>query len=257
MQNREKVTMGYRVARRRAGELLSQNANRLLLWKATLILLLPVGAYFCFGYLFAVLLMPLSEDSVWIPVLLFLWGVTVSLFSMLVMLPLLQGLLQLARRICLEEEVALAELFRSFSGVRIYLRAVGRASLTVLRLLGLALPLLLLELLCFAWFQDAMWVQVLLRSLEGILLLLGLLLWSRRFYMPHLSALPSSLSHSAKRTVSNRASVPAVQMSLRFFLGYAPTLLLGLLTLGILLLADTLPRMLLSYELIAADVCEL
>ncbi len=219
-----------------------------------MVLLLPIGGLFLLGSLPSLVTMLLPGDSEWLPWALIGWGLSVLLFLILICFPLLHGLLYLSHRICEREEATLADLFISFSSAREYGAALGRSALAALRLTAVLLSCLFWELLCFFVFGEVAWAESLCRGVELCTLTLALLLWAKRFLHPHLTLVCPAGERRALLDALRAGGISPVRLCLRYFWGFAPWLLLGALTFGILPLADTLPRMLLSYELLCREV---
>jgi hypothetical protein len=136
------------------------------------------------------------------------------------------------------EEVYLAEVFHPFSGAHAYGRAL-RASWSVFwRVFLLVAPESLLYKLLLAVLEG----PFPLLCLPVELLMLGVIpLWVRfalgGFFSPY----------RALQGDGERMRPYAVSVGWHFWIGFAPQILLSFFTVGVLLLADGLPRMLVSY----------
>ena len=147
----------------------------------------------------------------------------------------------MARRLEQGETVELPDVFYAFSGGRAYLGCLGVSWNVFSRLAVL--------ILAEYWIYTALTPTA--ETSVGILILEILLLWGvvmlwtfwtmRGFLRPYemLSAVP--------RDVRARIRPYAKRVGYCYWLGYLPWLALSLATVLILLLADLLPRMLISY----------
>lgn len=236
----------FRTAYREAGEILSRRSNRFKLIEGLL--------FFVTFFLFALLLreaclqmaVALAVEQ-WEKVLfsivgdLLFWG---CLF--LVAAPLFIGLLSMAARMASGGEVFLTDLFLPFSGGKRYLRTL------------IVLFPLYWKFAVFCWFPGILYdalaavfgnvaafvvignvvlwllnVVWLLLALRGFVRLSFLLQWR----------MPLLASRRANRQIAGKSFTGGG----RWWLCFLPRILLGFLTVGILLVADVIPRMLISY----------
>lgn len=243
----------FSAIRRRAGELLSQNGNRLLLIKALMISLVFVSMY---GMLFSAV----SAVCLLYPTNLPFTLVAVSIGCLLAVLlsvfftcPLLLGNFWIACRVATRECAVLADLFWAFSSGRAYARALRlswstfwRGALIYLFIGGTVYvfstflpPFLPFQILCGVLVAaEAFW---------------GLLLYSHAFFTLYVGMRAPDLPWwEVKRCVQQNYPT-GFGRGLRFFFCYLPQMLLGALTFGLLLLADGFPKMLVAYFLDCAD----
>lgn len=169
------------------------------------------------------------------------------LLGLLVDLPLFIGFLRLAAEIEATGEGRLTTLFSSFSGARIYRRSLrlawGYFAWVVL--------LVVVAILSCAVVAVSLSEQPLLTvAVGGVLVVAELAL----FLIPMMRAFPTlaialdlrfSMRATRQRMRLMRERMPV--SGWRFFLSWLPRILLGILTFGILLIWDTLPRMAVSY----------
>ncbi len=229
--------------RARAGELLSHGGNRLLLIEAQSILLLLFSVYLMLSYSFSFFAITLL-DELWIRVTVdFLFGLLLAAFAICLVLPLFFGLFFMAWRMACGEACTLSYLFVAFGDRSAYVRAIwGMRFLIVVGML-LSIGASALEFLFFADAPSAFWDAV-----TPILCLVFACLLSAPFYLHVYEAL----------TERERGSItPArrIRRAARFGGIFFPWLLLGLLTVGVLLIADVFPRMLIFYALDGSDAC--
>jgi hypothetical protein len=234
-----------RDAQQTADALLSQHGNRLLLIEALILTVLMCSMYVMIDGLFYVLAQMLPQEIA--PEILTGAKVLVQLLlSLLVILPLLVGLLRMAFLMEQGQETVLADLFHSFSSAKAYGRALGLS-------FGFVWRACLVSLAVCATYLLADYLPLPLIAIVGAALLIvaeafvGLLLLSRLFYTLAFSMQEPTLRLSQCRKRSRQLTKRFRLSGWGFFLHYLPQILLGLLTVGILLLAHTIPRMLLSY----------
>ncbi len=242
---KDQTAPDFRTANRETGEILSQNGNRLKLIE---------GFLFCVtAFIFALLLreaglqMAALAVAGWQNVLFtvagdFLyWG-----FVLLVVMPLFVGLLGMAARMANDCNVYLPDLFLPFATGKKYLRALivlwplywkfgvfywfpGIAFNALISYFGRT-PLLVILGAVVLGLLIAVW---LLLGLRGFVRLSFLLQWR----MPLLAA------NRANRQIAGKSFSGGGL----WWLCFLPRILLGFLTVGILLVADVIPRMLISY----------
>ncbi len=237
----------FTAVRKNASLLLSQKGNRLLLVEALLICMLLVPMYGILDVILFYLHIPLiSARMLLLMVLTFFFAV-----------PLLLGMFFLAEQLRIGEQPVLVDLFHYFSSHTLYRRSVWYGATTFF-------PWVLLTLLCgltytvlFAAFMTLEGGSVLVAILCGCVVALevifGTLLCLRRF--PVIFALLRYENLSYKSAVKQiKPCTPfATVFGLRFFFCFLPQILLGICTVGVFLLADTIPRMLFTYVCSCAD----
>lgn len=226
----------------RIGEILSRDGNRLLLIEGQAILLLLFSACFTLSYTFSFLMTALI-DEVWVRVTVDrVCGLLISAFVIFAALPLFYGLFFMARKMTLGESCTLADMFVAFGDRKAYARAVwGMRFLFVIGVLVFTAASILAAVIS-ATGGTALWNA----ALPMISLLITLLL-NAPFYTCIYESL-SEVKHLPTFADSFRRAI-------RFFVAFLPWILLGLLTVGVLLIADTVPRMLLAYVSDASDAC--
>lgn len=235
-----------------SGAILAQRGNRLLLIEGWMILLLSVFLYTLIDAItrFAAELIGLSAA---LSVLLSLSAMLLPLLFLT--LPLFIGLMGMAHAMVEGREVLLSELFSPFTSARQYGRTLA-LSFAILWRLGGLLALSVLTLEGLLWIGDG---TLIFGLLGGFLILIewavGLLLSARAFPMMALSYLLPRASLREVRRMRARFPSP-VYHGTAFCIRQLPSFLLGVLTVGILLLADWLPRTSISYVLYCKTVFE-
>ena len=248
--------------RRDAGAYLSVSGNRLLLSLASIVLLSVVMIY----VLFYVVCADVSEHllsmgqfqydhtgyvTAYFVFLGYVW--LTLLFTLFLMLPLLCGLFYMALRIVLGRETVLADLFCFFSSPSRYWRAIHLSIRTFVRLLLLVHVIMLTYEYSIALSAGRVWI-VLVGAFailcEIVLTLLhsatGFFGWYVALAYP---SMPMNEVHQrAREMLRAYKSAPY-----RYVIDFLPWLLLSFATAGILLIADTLPRMTVSYFLYCGD----
>ncbi|MBQ9132711.1 MAG: hypothetical protein IJX62_09635 [Clostridia bacterium] len=229
-------------ARHDAAQVLARRGNRLLMIECWMVVLLSVLLYQTLSNLSELV----GMTGAWGVALLFAFALSAAL-TLFFVLPLFLGMLGMAAGIVNGQEMCLAELFAPFASGRAYRRALGLSFALLWR--G---TLLFLVVACtyglFVALTPGSWLGGLLC---GVLILaeltVGLLLCLRSFSMIALAyQYPQQpLREIRRRTAILRRAYPSA--GIRFFSGFLPWILLGLLTVGILLLADVLPRMCVAY----------
>ena len=236
----------FRETNREAGKILSQRSNRLKLVEGFLF----CGIAFIFAFLLqqgCLQIAALQKEVDWVFILsvclanVLFWG-----FQLLVTAPLLVGMLQMAVRMANDEDAFLPELFSPFSSGKAYFRVLvilwpfywkmglfwllpGLAFDGLTALFGASALLSILKtvvsfLLVVAW---------ILLALRGFLRLSFLLQWR----------MPLPASGRANREIAGRSFAGGGI----WWIHYLPRIILGFLTVGILLIADVIPRMMISY----------
>ncbi len=222
---------------RESGEVLASQSNRLTLILATMVALSPLPFYrviWRLVRLIPVACFPGKEMLSYGIAALFILAMT-----LFISLPLLCGLPWMASEMERGRAVLLQDVFRSFADRRSY-RAALEISFSVLWRIALlcGLEIALYQLLFFLS-EGAVTVMVL-----GIPLYLGVFIF---WYL--LAMRGFLLTYFALRQPGEPMNMQpyAVSAAIHYGMGFFPWIVLSVLTLGILLLADTLPRMLIAY----------
>jgi len=234
---------------RRASEILASSGTRLILIEAIVLLIVAMSLHMVIvetATAVVDLLMPMgwhALDAIVYPSMILL----LLLLALFVDLPLFIGFLRLAAQIEATGEGQLATLFSSFSGKRIYRRSL-RLSWGYVAWVWL---LVAVAVITCAVVAVSLPEQPLLAGLLcGILVVAELAL----FLIPMMRAFPTlaialdlrfSMREVRARMRWMRARMPV--SGWRFLFSWLPRILLGILTFGILLIWDTLPRMAISY----------
>ncbi len=244
----KKETPDFATAYREAGQILSIHGNRLLLIEAILLSLLTVLLYtfFCDTYVILLGYWMYGVD-LWISIALkVLLGVLISLLTVLFTLPLLIGLFGLAGDMERGRACVLADLFAPFSSGQSYRRAL---SLSWGAFWRFGLIVLAVSLACnvgIFFFEGDLLAGLVCGVAVAVEIFVGLWFCGRCFSSmatAHMTNLPIREARDyAKETWRMCRTGGAI-----FVLQMLPRILLGLLTFGILLLWETLPRMLVAY----------
>lgn len=239
--------------RRESGAILSQNGNRLTLMLALIFCLFSLGLYFVIGYAFSACLWLLEENESALVCLSLGAQAVLYLFVRLLAVPLLSGLVRIADCMRRGESVSLTALFYGFSTYTRYRRTLRLTR--CLMWLGYGTALLAAGTYgLFASLPTVTLTTALLCALVIALEIVGAVVLSFRAYpVLYWGVCRESLSmREVKREAHRRIPSPTAAGA-RFLLGWIHWIALGILTLGVLLLADVLPRMLVSYCCDCAD----
>ena len=230
---------GYRI-RREAACVLRESGTRLMLAEAAMLTVVPLILPFLLSSALQLAFYPLMMTGTWAQVLIRLGGALLGGGELLFLaFPLMTGLFGMAARIEAGEETSLSDLFCPFGSRSSYGRALLLSADFFWKICLSAL---------------AVWVSFVLVRLWGAArptsLLLGggvILLVLACSLLLLLSGFGASFTHLGV-SIGQRARLRGrIRMGLGFFFGYMPSILLSILSIGVLLPADTLPRMLLGY----------
>ena len=227
---------------RDARELLGRNGNRLLLIEALAVLLLFFAMYSLLCTVFSALLHfvlggPWSVGLAWTVFYAVLFALT-----LLLTLPTVLGIFQMAKQMYDGEETVLADLFYFFSSGERYRRAIRLARRFCILLFLLLISSEALYLLFSLFLPPTIPYALLCGILIAALVLGWLMLVFTRF--PLLFFALSGEKTAEERSVGRS---DCLFCGMRFLLRFLPGILLGLVSFGVLLLIDTLPKMLVAY----------
>lgn len=225
---------------KRAGDVLAREESRLTLIEALLVEMMSVMLYAVLTQTAATVYSALGDGRFEDAVIFGYLGAVLVLFWLL-SFPLFVGFLQMAGRAADGEQITLAMLFEPFSSWRAYRRVLGFEWMLL-------------------WRSMLLWIAVLITCviaesggtvilLIGVVLVIGELilfscLYGRRFFVAAVAIRKDVSLREAKRMTKKwRGLAVWIRFDWHFFLWW----MLGLLTLGILLVWDTLPRMALIY----------
>ena len=249
MQERKRKAPDVLELRARAGEILSVHGNRLMLIEAIVILLITVMLYSFGNTAFVLLLDAVVVSAPWAePLLQAAYWLLVTLFTLFFTLPLSLGLLRMSWDMEIGTETSLLRLFSSFSCGRTYLRSLRLSFGAVWRTLLIVIAVALTCNLTLYFFAGSLLAGILCGALVVVEIAVWSLLVLRRF--------PTLAVAMYEETPLPRARAIALQITrrcpmggLKFFLRFLPQILLGLLTFGIFLIWEVLPRMCVTYFL--------
>ena len=236
-------------ARRDAGRTLSVKGNRLLLSLGVLTLLPSVMLYILLESTIACVVSigePIATDHT-----AFLWGnglyyLAALLLTLFFVMPLWMGLLALASKVEAGESAVLADVLDSFTSLRSYRRALRFSWGSLPRLLCICVVVVLTyqfaQNYAGASFLSALGMALLI-ALEVVL---GFAFCAKDFFAAYL-LYRTTLSPREARRQSRKLTRRSRGIAYRYAVDSLQGLLLSVITLGTVLVADTLPRMLVSY----------
>ena len=236
-------------AYREAGQILSLRGNRLLLIEAILLSLLVVLLYsfFCDTYMVLFGFLIYEPSYLWLSIILIvLLAVLLSLLTWLFTLPLLIGLLGLAGDVEAGHSPMLADLFAPFSSSRCYRRALALSWGAFWRFGLIVLAVSLTCTVGAVFFAGSLLAGLICGVAVMVEISLGVWLVSKCFSTVAVSLGNDRPIRDVRRYAKGMWRTCRMGGAL-FVLHMIPRILLGLLTLGILLLWETLPRMLVAY----------
>ncbi len=233
----------YANLRARAAEILSRDGNRLTLIWALVVCLLFVALYTMLGYCMAALSL-LCDPAI----LVVFYVIAVYLVARLIVVPTLLGLFYIASRMTRGEETVVADLFH-FLGTRSLYRYALRVTRPTVYLLVAVILCVVLTVAVFTAFVPFALLWLFVCALTVAVEIVGFALLLCRFYpMAAVAGRGEFAKAEFKQELRHVCPHPA-RRGLRFFVSFLGWLLLGLLTVGLLWIADTLPRMLVAYSL--------
>lgn len=226
-----------------ARALLAKNGNRLLLIEAQSILLLALAAMLFLDYTLSLVLLLFSEanwavdvlETVYIAVRLVIWGAF--------LLPLGFGLFYMAKRMVEGRSCTLLDLFFAFRSRHAFVRAVWgtQDAFFILALASLALQVT--DELAPSLLADP--------RVLALALLLSLLFFVLLSSFSYTRVYDALCDFDLVRPTPWRRACRAW----RLWGAYLPRILLGFLTVGLTLIADAIPQMLLAQAIDCADAC--
>lgn len=239
MRQKRVEGMNFRLLHREAGEVLAQDANRLKLIEAAMICLTPLTLYLLLTSTWRTVLLPMlvPGSAAYAACAIGFWSLLL-LLTQFFTFPLLCGLLGMSAAMEAGEQTDLTELFAPFRSGGSYRRAL-RISFCVLWRLCVLLLAECAVLLVLRQLENRL--LILLLGIPAMLAVAVLLFWwfCGGFLHAYLVL--------CRPAAAERMRPYARSVGLRYWGGYLPWLALSLLTFCILLLADVLPRMLISY----------
>ena len=236
-------------ARQDAGRTLSVNGNRLLLALGVLILLPSVMLYILLESTIAYVTSigePIATDHAAFLLGEGLYYLIALLLTLLLIMPLWLGLLALASKVEAGEPAVLADVLDSFASRRSYRRAVRFAMGSLPRLLCIYAVVVLTYRLAQNDVGTSFWSALGMALLITLELVLGFAFCAKDFFAAYL-LYRTTLSPREARRQSRMLVRRSRGIAYRYAVDYLPGLLLSVVTLGTVLVADTLPRMLVSY----------
>lgn len=231
---------------KRAGDVLARKETRLTLIEALVVMMLQIMLYMVLTQTAMTAEASLGPvESVryerFSDTVILAWLAVVSLIGAFLSFPLLVGFLRMAVRAADGEEIVVAMLFEPFSSWRSYRRALGLEWMLIWRWTLFLIVVLVTCVIAAIGGNVMIWM--------GIALVIGEVtlfsyLYARRFFVAAVVIRRDVSFREAKRMTKKwRGFACSNRFELHFFLWF----ILGLLTFGILLVWDTLPRMALIY----------
>ena len=247
MKEKEFARGSFRAANQRAGELLSQNGNRLLLIEALAVTLLFVAVYLLLNYACMAALTLFEHWNFAAHLTVTLFYLTLFAVTLFLVLPTVVGFCYLAERMQAGETPVLIDLFRFFESGERYVLALTVSGRLLWRLTAIVTVTEVTQALCVAFLPIGFPSVLLCAFLMSAEILLGIILLLCEFPMLHLCLRYGDDNEEMEERAMLLLEHCSVRHAARFFLGFLPQILLGLLTCGVLLIADTLPRMSIAY----------
>lgn len=232
----------------KARDRLAQNGNRLTLICALLVWMSSFLFYRIFYVGIAILISIFSMGDGGILLLLSVFLGVSLLFTLFVVAPLFYGIMMMAMRMARGENLPLSAVFDSFSDGRLYRRTVKLADEGVL---GSSLvTAILYSVACGAVTPFLREGAPRVLTCVGIALVAIVILFcfeSRRFWKMGLALSNPEMPLRAIRRDVKKARQKRRWTAFPYWWFFLPRMLLGILTIGIYLLADVLPMMMLTY----------
>lgn len=213
-------------ARAKADAILATGANRLLLIEAILIVCIFVALFISLESATALLLTTLTENELLSSLLYYTTLGIGFVLGIFFAAPVLLGLFRLAERMQAGENPVLLDLFYFLSNRKRYVQGLRATWLGSLKVVLMVLIVDTVNILF-----PLVWLGGILKALVILLFTLWMLL-------------PYSKLYSRLRTTDKPARIGG---GLRLVWFFFPWLLLGLVSIGLLLVLDVFPRMLLTY----------
>ena len=230
-------------AQKRAGERLAQNGHRLLLIEALSVCLLFVPMYILLSAASAAGLSLIDPTSPAVYPILAVFGVLFFAIMLFLVLPTLLGFCAVAERVAHDRSPILADLFCFFTSRERYFAALSLSARFLWKLTLCVTGVRLTAMLAVLLLPDTLWSVLLCALLIAAEILAGIAWELSEFPLLYL-LLCRSEEEWEEGAVLFRA--PAL-CALRFLGSFLAQILLGLLTCGVLLVADTIPRMAVTY----------
>ena len=213
-------------ARCAADEILATGANRLLLIEAILIVCVFVSLFISLQTATALLLNTLTESELLSSLLVTATSLLYFVLGIFFALPVVLGLFRFAKQMQAGESPVLMDLFYYLSNGKRY-----RQGLRITRLASIKILLAILTVNTVNFFCPIAWLCGILTSVVIILSIIWLL-----FPYSKLNALLKGEDKPVRR-----------RGGLRLVWFFLPWILLGLVSIGLLLVLDVIPRMMLTY----------
>ncbi len=223
-------------ARREADAILATGANRLLLIEAILIVCVFVALFISLYSATALLMSALHENEILSSLLPYALSFSCLLLGVFLVLPVVLGVFRLAEQMQAGKTPVLMDLFYFLSTRERYLQGLRITRLASIKIMLMVLTVDTLNILWSTQIPDTSAFRLLGGAVTALVIFL-FIVWM---------LFPYSELYSLLRQTSEERPL-RLGGGLRFIWFFLPWLLLGLVSIGLLLVLDVFPRMLLTY----------
>lgn len=223
-------------ARREADAILATGANRLLLIEAILIVCVFVALFISLYSATALLMSALHENEILSSLLPYALSFSCLLLGVFLVLPVVLGLFRLAEQMQAGKTPVLMDLFYFLSTRERYLQGLRITRLASIKIMLMVLIVDTLNILWSTQIPDTSAFRLLGGAVTAFVIFL-FVVWM---------LFPYSELYSLLRQTSEERPL-RLGGGLRLVWFFLPWLLLGLVSIGLLLVLDVFPRMLLTY----------
>lgn len=244
-------------AKQRAGECLAIDGNRLLLIEALMLFFVSLMLYGLLDCLALLSELPAFAQLPYADFLLSaLQWLLAAAVTLLLVSPLFLGILYMAGGIAANREVVLSDAFFAFRSAASYAHALALSFCLLWRIGVTALAVGFTVGAASHWFAGSLLAGLLCGILVLAELFAGFALCMRVFPLLALSMGAGDSAKVPPKTAKGIALRSPHGAGWRFFFGFLPHILLGLLTFGIYLVWDVIPRMCTAYFLYCYEMNE-
>ena len=244
--------------RTKAGEILASRGNRLLLIEALIVFLIITPLYTTLYSAYDAICNGLQQSLTPIQQSAILWTYVAltAILTLFFILPLLLGLLRMSWEMENGLETSLIRLFSSFQDRKAYGRALALSFGAFWRVGLVVLTVWLTCMLTLRFFSRSLLAGLLCGLAVLAETVIGFLLCMRHF--PTLAiAMYEQMSLKDARAIAKSMTKVCPFGGALFFFSFVPQIVLGLLTFGIFLIWEVLPRMCVSYFLYCKEMNEM
>ena len=239
MKNLKKYP-NMRTVQAESAQILANHANRLLLIEAICLVFLVIPLYYAILSLCRMAMLCFAS----VPLVMWYWSAfaTYFLLTLLLTLPLIRGLFEMAAKMENGEEVLLIDLFAPFRSIQAYLGAVYTAWRQIVIPTIMVLAISLSHYLAGELFVSRTMVSLVGYAAMALILIACVFALELRFTLTAREVAGEHMPHLYQYSAWART-----RHSDRFLLAYLFRIFLGILSMGILLLWDVIPEMLIAY----------